>query len=146
MNTALKGQHHGAQGWPRFLRPTLGKGFKLMSTLKGLCLDAIPTGLTDDATYPQGRPQKTRSTLGFVTQPRCGCLPGASDCIFPRRFKCINSSHGLWPCNPDRLCRYGELLLGSSRGNREKFGVGVGIGIEKGNQKPTSIPIATPIP
>ena len=63
-----------------------------MSTLKGLCLDATPTGLTDDATYPQGRPQKTRPTLGFVTQPRCGCLPGASDCIFPGRFKCINSS------------------------------------------------------
>src|SRR4030042_4919677 len=72
-----------AQGWPRFLRPTLGKGFKLMSTLKGLCLDATPTGLTDDATCPQGWPQKTRPTLGFVTQPRCGCLPGASAGILP---------------------------------------------------------------
>jgi hypothetical protein len=26
-----------AQGWPRFLRPTLGKGAIMQSTLKGLC-------------------------------------------------------------------------------------------------------------
>jgi hypothetical protein len=34
--TALKGLHHRAQGWPRFLRPTLGKGAIMQSTLKGL--------------------------------------------------------------------------------------------------------------
>ena len=74
--TALKGQQLKAQGWPRFLRPTLGKGFKLMSTLKGLCLEATLSGLMNHVIDPQGRPQKARPTLGSEPKPPSGAFWG----------------------------------------------------------------------
>jgi hypothetical protein len=38
---------------------------------------ATLTGFTAPLRPSQGRPQKTRPTLGFVPQPLCGCFSGA---------------------------------------------------------------------
>ena len=43
--SAPTGRRHKAQGWPRFLRPTLEGEVRRISTLKGLRCDAIPSGL-----------------------------------------------------------------------------------------------------
>jgi hypothetical protein len=42
--SAPKGRQSKAQGWPRFLRPTLGKDAIVLSTLKGLSPDATLSG------------------------------------------------------------------------------------------------------
>ena len=60
-----KGKHHKAQGWPRFLRPTLGRGAGVQSTLKGLCEDATPSGLDLYESTTQGWRHKSPPTLGY---------------------------------------------------------------------------------
>jgi hypothetical protein len=67
--TSPKGKHHEAQGWPRFLRPTLGRGAGLQSTLKGLCKDATPSGLDLHESTTQGRRHKSPPTLGSEMLP-----------------------------------------------------------------------------
>ncbi|MBN1566623.1 MAG: hypothetical protein JXA73_02175, partial [Acidobacteria bacterium] len=45
-------------------------------TLKGLRIRSTLSGLTSMAHHPQGWLQKTQPTLGFLSQPLRGCLPG----------------------------------------------------------------------
>jgi hypothetical protein len=61
-------------------------------------------------------------------RPTPECLPLATTIWEFPKFS-ASKTHGLWPCDPDRLSRSGEPLLGNSRMNREKFGVGVAIGV-----------------
>ena len=68
-STSPKGKHHEAQGWPRFLRPTLGRGAGLQSTLKGLCEDATPSGLDLYESNTQGWRHKSPPTLGSEMLP-----------------------------------------------------------------------------
>ena len=63
-STSPKGKHHEAQGWPRFVRPTLGRYEGVQSTLKGLREDATPSGLDLNESTTQGWPHKARPTLG----------------------------------------------------------------------------------
>jgi hypothetical protein len=67
--TSPKGKHREAQGWPRFLRPTLGRGADVQSTLKGLCGDATHSGLDLHESTTQGWRHKAPPTLGSEMLP-----------------------------------------------------------------------------
>jgi hypothetical protein len=68
-STSPKGKHHEAQGWPRFVRPTLGRNEGVRSTLKGLREDVTPSGLDLNESTTQGWPHKARPALGSEMLP-----------------------------------------------------------------------------
>jgi hypothetical protein len=76
---APTGQRLKAQGWPRFLRSTLGNDMIAWSTLKGLRKESPrnPFRVDFTANTTQGRPQKARPTLGFGAEPLRGTPPAA---------------------------------------------------------------------
>ena len=74
---APKGHRHKAQGWPRFLRPTLGIGSISISTLKGLSQGATLAGLTLLASSPRVGREKRGQPWALRRCPfRAVIIPG----------------------------------------------------------------------
>ena len=95
---ALKGQILRAQGWPRFLRPTLGRDSMMRSTLKGLRPYSILAGLTGDGIrYPGLSGIMRRSTLGFEKMPFQGIngwhINKVSGQVFPNFLRVSTTIH-----------------------------------------------------